>query len=186
MSDVTVDAELAQVPGHPQPPAQLPITDIPQWMEQPHFYLQIETIICYRIYIIYIYIWNVYYVQAVKDAVYEKREKYLPKEEKKTLPQLRESDGFNNKQYMMFKFRHTVGCRSTGSDIHTALSNPPPKILARMEERSFGAGWKFMYPYALSDMTIHDVLKDHNIDNTVNMHEEERLKRYSLMATTLT
>ena len=34
MSEVTVDTEPAQVPSCPPPPAQLPITDISQWMER--------------------------------------------------------------------------------------------------------------------------------------------------------
>ena len=102
---------------------------------------------------------------------------------KKTLPQLRESNGCfktvytSNKQYMMFKFRNTVGCKSTESAVHDALRNPTKKY-ARMEEKSFVAGWKFMYPHVPSNVTIHDILADHDIENTVNMLEEERLKRF--------
>ena len=90
MSDVTVDAELAQVPGHPPPPAQLPITDIPQWMEQPHFYLQIETIV---------YVIGCIYMEHVlcptcKGSSVRQMKEILAKGGKKALPQLRERDGF--------------------------------------------------------------------------------------------
>ena len=121
-----------------------------------------------------------------KGCTVKQMREILARGRKKPLPQLRESDGWfktvytnkiNNKQFMLFKFKNSVGCRSTESTIHAGLRNPTKKY-ARMEEKSFGAGWQFMYPHVPSNVTIHDILTDHDIENTVDMLEEERLKRF--------